>query len=109
MTQLTHVSMWGALDLLAARHGVSTSRLAILAGLDATSFNKSKRGKQGRKHWPSTQALAAVLEVTSTDLETFTELVAEAAAAQARAEAAAAQAQAQLQNEPTANDSAAIS
>jgi len=41
---LTHPQIWRAIDALAARHGMSPSGLAKLAGLDPTTFNKSKRG-----------------------------------------------------------------
>ena len=40
---LTHAQIWGALDRLAARAGLSASGLAKKAGLDPTTFNKSKR------------------------------------------------------------------
>ncbi|MED5422498.1 MAG: helix-turn-helix transcriptional regulator, partial [Pseudomonadota bacterium] len=38
----THDEIWGAIDRLAKISGYSTSGLAIKAGLDPTSFNKSK-------------------------------------------------------------------
>ena len=41
--QLTHARIWTALDMLAMQHGLSASGLAKAAGLDPTSFNKSKR------------------------------------------------------------------
>ena len=40
---LTHEQIWAALDRLAARAGLSPSALARSAGLDPTTFNKSKR------------------------------------------------------------------
>ena len=40
---LTHAQIWTALDRLAARAGLSASGLAKKAGLDPTTFNKSKR------------------------------------------------------------------
>ena len=40
---LTHAQIWTALDRLAARAGLSPSGLAKKAGLDPTTFNKSKR------------------------------------------------------------------
>lgn len=55
---------------------MSTSGLAKLAGLDATSFNKSKRFTgDGRPRWPSTESLAKVLACTNTPLEHFAALV----------------------------------
>ena len=40
---LTHAEIWNAVDRLAARAGLSASGLAKKAGLDPTTFNKSKR------------------------------------------------------------------
>ena len=73
---LTHPQIWRALDALAARHGTSPSGLARLAGLDPTTFNKSKRGGAGGKlRWPSTESLAKVLTATGSSLEEFVALV----------------------------------
>src|ERR1700712_5326117 len=44
---LTHPQIWAAIDALAASHGMSPSGLARRAGLDATTFNKSKRSSSG--------------------------------------------------------------
>lgn len=50
---LTHEQVWTALDRLAARAGLSASGLARRAGLDPTTFNKSKRvTPDGRERWP---------------------------------------------------------
>lgn len=68
----SHRAIWDALDALAERHGLSSSGLAKLAGLDATAFNPSKRvSKDGRERWPSTESLAKVLEVTGENFESF--------------------------------------
>ncbi|CAN5116911.1 helix-turn-helix transcriptional regulator [soil metagenome] len=75
---LTHGQIWAAIDALAARRGVSASGLALLAGLDATSFNKSKRlssDSPPRPRWPSTESLAKVLQATGADFADFAELV----------------------------------
>jgi len=67
-----HSSIWDAIDMLAARHGLSTSALAKLAGLDATAFNKSKRmGKDGRERWPSTESIAKALDATEETFDSF--------------------------------------
>lgn len=69
---LTHAAIWDALDALADRHGLSTSGLARLAGLDATAFNRSKRvSKDGRARWPSTESVAKVLEATGEGFDVF--------------------------------------
>jgi phage repressor protein C with HTH and peptisase S24 domain len=76
---LTHPQIWRAIDALAARHGMSPSGLAKLAGLDPTTFNKSKRGAaNGKLRWPSTESLAKVLAATGASLEDFVALVSEA-------------------------------
>jgi phage repressor protein C with HTH and peptisase S24 domain len=75
---LTHTQIWRAIDALAACHGMSPSGLARLAGLDPTTFNKSKRGAaNGKLRWPSTESLAKVLGATGASLDEFTALVGE--------------------------------
>jgi phage repressor protein C with HTH and peptisase S24 domain len=76
---LSHKQIWGAIDALAARSGHSPSGLARAAGLDPTTFNKSKRlGPQGRLRWPSTESLSKVLHVTGASLDDFVSLVSKA-------------------------------
>jgi phage repressor protein C with HTH and peptisase S24 domain len=73
---LSHEQIWTAIDRLAERHGFSASGLARRAGLDATSFNRSKRvGPDGRKRWPSTESIAKVLAATGASLDDFLRLV----------------------------------
>src|ERR1700744_6374985 len=73
---MKHEDVWRAIDTLAAEHGLSASGLAKRAGLDATTFNPSKRRMpDGRARWPSTESLAKVLEATGASLESFTALV----------------------------------
>jgi len=77
---LTHTQVWTAIDRLAARAGLSPSGLARKAGLDPTTFNRSKRTTpQGRSRWPSTESLAKSLAATGTSMETFVELIDDAA------------------------------
>ncbi|MBL8557666.1 MAG: helix-turn-helix transcriptional regulator [Hyphomonadaceae bacterium] len=72
-----HRALWAALDTLAANHGLSTSGLARASGLDATTFNKSKRiGPDGRLRWPSTESLARALAAVGSTFEEFAALVA---------------------------------
>ncbi len=76
LIMFTHEDVWRAIDLLAKKHGLSTSALARKAGLDATSFNRSKRiTPKGRPRWPSSESLAKVLSCTNTSLEEFTRLM----------------------------------
>ncbi|MGO4704899.1 S24 family peptidase [Microvirga sp. 2MCAF38] len=73
---LSHDRVWAAIDALAARHGMTASGLARKAGLDATSFNKSKRtSPEGRDRWPSTESIAKILRATGSSLEDFLRLV----------------------------------
>ena len=73
---LTHAQVWSAIDRLAARAGLSASGLARRAGLDPTTFNKSKRiTPQGRARWPSTESIAKALTATGTPFDTFVGLI----------------------------------
>ncbi len=72
----THENIWAALDRLARVSGYSTSGLAKKAGLDPTSFNRSKRiGPDGKPRWPSTESLARVLGATGSSLSDFLALL----------------------------------
>ena len=69
---LTHDQIWAAIDRLAERHGMTASGLARRAGLDAPTFNKSKRSTaDGRLRWPSTESVSKVLEATGSSLDEF--------------------------------------
>lgn len=73
---LTHPQIWRAIDQLAERHGLSPSALAKRAGLDATTFNRSKRTTaDGHLRWPSTESLAKILAATGTSLDDFMALM----------------------------------
>ena len=73
---LTHAQVWSAIDRLAARAGLSASGLARRAGLDPTTFNKSKRvTPQGRARWPSTESIAKALTATGTPFDIFVTLI----------------------------------
>jgi len=73
---MKHEDVWRALDTLAAENGLSPSGLALRAGLDATTFNVSKRRMpDGRPRWPSIETLAKVLGATGASLADFTALV----------------------------------
>lgn len=69
---LKHGDVWKAVDKLAAAHGLSASGLARKAGLDPTTFNKSKRvTREGKLRWPSTESISKILAATSSDLQEF--------------------------------------
>ena len=73
---LTHDQIWGALDRLAERAGMSASGLAKKSGLDPTTFNKSKRiTPEGRERWPSTESVAKALAATNVPIDTFIQLI----------------------------------
>lgn len=75
---LTHAQIWTAIDRLAERAGLSASGLAKRAGLDPTTFNKSKRiTADGRARWPSTESIAKILAATGTSIDTFVGLIGE--------------------------------
>ena len=71
-----HGDIWRALDNLAASRGLSASALAKRAGLDPTTFNKSKRvTRDGKLRWPSTESVSKVLTaVNATTVEFVTYL-----------------------------------
>jgi phage repressor protein C with HTH and peptisase S24 domain len=77
---LTHGQIWTALDRLAERAGLSVSGLAKKSGLDPTTFNKSKRiTPDGRERWPSTESIAKALAATNSSIDSFVQLIGDAA------------------------------
>jgi phage repressor protein C with HTH and peptisase S24 domain len=82
---LTHAQIWAAIDRLAASTGLSASGLAKRAGLDPTTFNKSKRvTREGRERWPSTESVAKSLAATGVALDEFVSLISERGSEAAR-------------------------
>jgi phage repressor protein C with HTH and peptisase S24 domain len=76
MSPLSHDQVWAAIDRLAERHDLSPSGLAKRAGLDSTTFNKSKRfAADGRARWPSTESLAKVMEATGASMDDLVSLM----------------------------------
>jgi phage repressor protein C with HTH and peptisase S24 domain len=77
---LSHGQVWTALDRLAERAGFSPSGLAKRAGLDPTTFNKSKRiTGDGRERWPSTESVSKALAATNSSIDTFVQLIGDGA------------------------------
>ncbi len=73
---LRHADIWRAIDTLAKVKGLTPSGLARKAGLDPTTFNKSKRTtRDSRLRWPSTESVAKVLAATGASLEEFVSFV----------------------------------
>lgn len=73
---LRHSDIWRAVDRLAREYGLSASGLARRAGLDPTTFNKSKRTtREGKLRWPSTESVAKILDATGASLGEFVSYV----------------------------------
>ena len=69
---MTHQELWDGITNLAAEMNLTCSGLARAAGLDSTTFNKSKRvNHNGTLRWPSTYSLARVLEAAGIGLMEF--------------------------------------
>lgn len=82
---LTHAQVWTAIDQLAARYDMTASGLAKKAGLDPTTFNRSKRkSADGRLRWPSTESIAKILEATGASVDLFMSLLGPGAPAHRR-------------------------
>jgi phage repressor protein C with HTH and peptisase S24 domain len=74
---MNHGQIWRAIDALAARRGLSASGLARAAGLDPTTFNKSKRqAPDGKPRWPSTESLNRALAAAESSWDEFAGLLA---------------------------------
>jgi phage repressor protein C with HTH and peptisase S24 domain len=72
---MRHTDIWKAVDALAEKNGLSPSGLAKRAGLDPTSFNKSKRTQaDGSPRWLSTESLIKAISAVGSSLEDFAAL-----------------------------------
>ena len=79
---LTHGDVWRAIDRLAQEYRLSASGLARRAGLDPTTFNKSKRvTREGKNRWPSTESVAKVLAATGATMNEFVSYIGDGAGA----------------------------
>jgi phage repressor protein C with HTH and peptisase S24 domain len=73
---LSHERVWAVIDQLAERYAMSASALAKKAGLDPTTFNKSKRtSADGRPRWPSTESLSKIMEATGSNIDELFQLL----------------------------------
>ena len=69
---ITHDNIWDAIDEIAHENNVSPSRMAINCGLDATTFNKSKRYDAfGKLRFPSLRTIAKVLNEQNMSMADF--------------------------------------
>src|SRR5574344_1317736 len=72
---MKYEQIWNAVDKLAQANNLTPSGLAKKAGLDATTFNKSKRLRpDGNKRWPSLDSLNKITEVCNISFEEFCNL-----------------------------------
>ena len=73
---MEYEQVWDAVDKLAKVNGLSPSGLAKKAGLDATTFNKSKRIRpDGKKRWPSLDSINKIIEVCNITFDEFYNLI----------------------------------
>ena len=71
-----HHAVWQAIDRLAEQRRLTPSGLARRAGLDPTTFNKSKRiTKDQRARWPSTESIDKILDATGATWGEFVSLM----------------------------------
>ncbi len=83
---MQHGDVWRAIEALAARRGMSASGLARAAGLDPTTFNKSKRqARDGKPRWPSTESVSRALAAADASWDEFAALIAGHTASAGRA------------------------
>jgi phage repressor protein C with HTH and peptisase S24 domain len=83
---MQHSDVWRAIDALAAKRGLTASGLARAAGLDPTTFNKSKRqAVDGKPRWPSTESVARALAAADASWDEFAALIAGHAGSAGRA------------------------
>lgn len=67
--QKMNLAMWRSMDYLAKKMKLSCSGLAISGGLDATTFNKSKRAsKYGQPRWLSMETIFKILKSSHTSI-----------------------------------------
>jgi phage repressor protein C with HTH and peptisase S24 domain len=73
---MRHEDIWRGIDRLAESRGLSVSGMARKAGLDPTTFNRSKRvGGDGKRRWPTTESLSKILLATDASLGDFVSLM----------------------------------
>jgi len=69
---MTHNELWCGIRNLAAEFNISCSRLAVISGLNPTTFNPSKyTDKHGHPRWLSTYSISRILDATGLTLSEF--------------------------------------
>lgn len=70
-----HDALWKSIKYIAVANNITCSGLARKCGLDATSFNHSKRfSANGQPRWISTETLSKVLKATNTSPKDFADI-----------------------------------
>lgn len=70
-----HRQVWWGVECMARHAGLSVSGLACAAGLDASTFNKSKRiHPNGRLRWPSLASLYSAMQVSGVTVRMFADM-----------------------------------
>ena len=73
---MTHQEIWTGIENLAASKSISCSRLAIISGLDPTSFNPSRhKTRYNKDRWPTTQTISRIMDATGITLAQFAEFL----------------------------------
>ena len=73
---LSHERVWAAIDALASRHGLHTSRLDSQGRSRCDQPHQIKAcDRKGREHWPSTESIPKILDVTGAPLKDFLRLI----------------------------------
>ena len=69
---ITHGDLWDTIDTLAIKQQITPSRMAQNCGLDATTFNKSKRCDTfGKSRYPSFRTVIKVLNQMGISMSDF--------------------------------------
>ncbi|MDR1694569.1 MAG: hypothetical protein LBR70_05220 [Lactobacillaceae bacterium] len=72
---MKYEQVWEAVDKLAKINGLTPSGLAKKAGLDATTFNKSKRIRtDGKKRFPSLESINKIIAACNMSFDNFCKL-----------------------------------
>ncbi len=67
-----HDKFWYAIEMMAASNHMTCSGLARFSGLNATTFNKSKRfTADGKERWLSAGTIEKVLSATGISIRQF--------------------------------------
>jgi phage repressor protein C with HTH and peptisase S24 domain len=66
---MKHSEVWDVIEVFAKAKGKTVSGLAKVSGLDATTFNRSKRFTNlGQERWPSTNSISKILIATNSNI-----------------------------------------